>query len=216
MADEKITDLGAASRPLDGTEWAEVVQGGVNKKVAASDVGAAYGRAFGSGRYHLPDTFRPSNNATATTVPTGFVQAFPFSRTCRIDALCIEVTVAVAASTVRLSLYDSNSNGLPAGLIEAVEVSSATSGVKVGLLAAARDITRRVWIAHECSAAITVRVATIAVETGHLTLGMSDMTANVNRANASRAYGSAAADPFPSPSYQTGTGNIWVPFVRIA
>lgn len=40
---KKITDLPAATTPLAGTELIEIVQGGVNKKVAASDVGGGGG-----------------------------------------------------------------------------------------------------------------------------------------------------------------------------
>lgn len=39
MANVKITDLTAATVPLAGTELFETVQGGTNKKVAASDIG---------------------------------------------------------------------------------------------------------------------------------------------------------------------------------
>jgi hypothetical protein len=43
MASKKISELTAATLPLDGTELMEVVQGGVNKKVAKSDVATGGG-----------------------------------------------------------------------------------------------------------------------------------------------------------------------------
>jgi len=39
MANVKISELGSATTPLGGTELIEIVQGGVNKKVAVSEVG---------------------------------------------------------------------------------------------------------------------------------------------------------------------------------
>lgn len=41
MANKKISELAAATLPLAGTELLEIVQGGVNKQVAKSDVGTA-------------------------------------------------------------------------------------------------------------------------------------------------------------------------------
>ncbi len=40
MANVKISELGSATTPLGGTELIEIVQGGVNKKVAVSEVGS--------------------------------------------------------------------------------------------------------------------------------------------------------------------------------
>lgn len=41
MANKKISELPAATLPLAGTELMEIVQGGINKQVAKSDVGSA-------------------------------------------------------------------------------------------------------------------------------------------------------------------------------
>ena len=43
MADKKISELDAATTPLAGTEELAIVQGGVTKRVAASNVAAAGG-----------------------------------------------------------------------------------------------------------------------------------------------------------------------------
>lgn len=40
---KKITELPAATTPLDGTEWVEIVQGGQSKKVQTTDVGTGGG-----------------------------------------------------------------------------------------------------------------------------------------------------------------------------
>lgn len=41
MANVKISELGSATTPLAGTELIEIVQGGVNKKVAVSNIGSS-------------------------------------------------------------------------------------------------------------------------------------------------------------------------------
>lgn len=41
MANQKISELASATTPLAGTELAEIVQGGINKKVAVSELGGA-------------------------------------------------------------------------------------------------------------------------------------------------------------------------------
>lgn len=76
MANVKITDLTAASVPLAGTEVFETVQGGVSKKVAASDIGnsadalpyaSLAGRAYASA-YSTTDQTGSVSVATAVKI----------------------------------------------------------------------------------------------------------------------------------------------------
>lgn len=48
MANKKISELPSATTPLDDADLFEVVQGGINKKVAKSDVGGAWGSITGT------------------------------------------------------------------------------------------------------------------------------------------------------------------------
>jgi len=67
MANKKITELASATTPLAGTELAEIVQGGVNKKVAVSE--------FGSGT--TPDLQAVTDEGATTTnaIETGNIIA---------------------------------------------------------------------------------------------------------------------------------------------
>ena len=78
MADVKITDLSAAATPLAGTELFEVVQSGISKQVAASDIGnsatalpfaSLAGRAYLSA-YSAIDQSGRTSAATAVIVGT--------------------------------------------------------------------------------------------------------------------------------------------------
>lgn len=48
MANKKISELTAATTPLGGTELVEIVQGGENRKVSASDLGVTLSKALSS------------------------------------------------------------------------------------------------------------------------------------------------------------------------
>lgn len=66
MANKKISELPAATTPLDNADLFEVVQGGVNKKVAKSDVSTGGG---GSGTVNSGTQYRLAHYAaTGTTV----------------------------------------------------------------------------------------------------------------------------------------------------
>lgn len=64
MANKKISELPAATTPLDNADLFEVVQGGVNKKVAKSDVSTGGG---GSGTVNSGTQYRLAHYATTGT-----------------------------------------------------------------------------------------------------------------------------------------------------
>jgi len=69
MANKKITELPAATTPLAGTEELEIVQGGVNKRVAASNFGAAAASESVAGIVELAtaaETITGTDNTRAT------------------------------------------------------------------------------------------------------------------------------------------------------
>jgi hypothetical protein len=72
MADKKISGLTPATTPLGGDELAEIVQGGVNKKVAVSSFGTPF-----SPTIEQVGTITPTNTpiATAQTIQQGFSNA---------------------------------------------------------------------------------------------------------------------------------------------
>lgn len=126
-----------------GQGWAEVyaalVELGVDPsgslttvKARLAALGASAKTAYIAGHYYASDTTAASG-AVAQALDTGFPQASPFflDQTRTFDRIAIWVTTAVAASVVRLAIYESDANFLPTNLIlDAGTVSSATTGGK--------------------------------------------------------------------------------------
>ena len=65
MADTKISDMTAATLPLDGTELVPIVQGGVNKKTTTGDLAEVY-RSYGA----WSDSTDQTGNIAAGTAMT--------------------------------------------------------------------------------------------------------------------------------------------------
>lgn len=93
MADAKISELPAASLPLDGTELVAVVQGGVTKQVARSDLVVA----------DMVKTLS-SNQATTSTTATA---ATALSTTLGAGTYLVKVWVVyqAAATTTGIQMY---------------------------------------------------------------------------------------------------------------
>lgn len=89
---KKITELPAATTPLAGTELLEIVQGGVNKKVAASALG-------GSSSATQSIIIACSDETTALTTGTGKVTfRMPYAFT--LSAVRASLTTAQASGSI--------------------------------------------------------------------------------------------------------------------
>lgn len=109
---KKISELPAATTPLGGTELLEVVQGGVNKKVAASDV--AGGSAVDSVNGQTGVVVLDATDVGAD--PSGSAAAVASN----LSAHIADTTDAHAASAISFS---------PTGTISATDVQSAIAEV---------------------------------------------------------------------------------------
>lgn len=69
MANKKISELPSATTPLDGTELLEIVQGGINKKVAKSDVSTGGGGTVESVTGDGVDNTDPDNPVLSFPTP---------------------------------------------------------------------------------------------------------------------------------------------------
>lgn len=104
-----------------------------------------------SGRYYPPDTMGFS--AVDTNTPgNAAIFAVPFSAMCNIDALALEITAAVASSTVRIGLYDCDDNGLPGKLVEeCTPIDASTIGLKAATLSKTYKMRSPFWVAAQPS-----------------------------------------------------------------
>lgn len=120
---------------------------------------------------------------------------YPFSRLAKVDAVTVEVTTSVASSNIRGALYTYHpTTGLPHLLIEeGTAQSTATTGIKNITLTAARWIDRPVYIAINCSGAITCRNGVVQVGNS-LGMNVLNSTAPYIRLSASFTYGAMPAD----------------------
>ena len=98
--------------------------------------------------------------ATQTAVgSSGRCDLFPFTpRTdLGVTGIAINVSVGVAAATVRLLVYDADSNGRPGSLIhESGDVACATAGVKIADVSLSLRQGRTYWLGVRSSAATTL------------------------------------------------------------
>lgn len=113
-----------------------------------------------AGIYLPPDT--QNFGTTAAAMSANLIVLYPFFRRARIDAVCIEITAALAGNFAG-GLYRSNPvTRLPTTLIEqGTTISTGTVGIKASLLAAAREIQEPLWLATVFSAAPTVRLGAV-------------------------------------------------------
>jgi hypothetical protein len=139
MANVKISELPSATTPLAGTETVPIVQGGVTKKVAVSEIGGGGGgNVVFTHIFSKPQPlFHYSNALTSSYLISGIKQSnilhltnFTPAYDLTIDNFLIEVTTIDAIGLGKVLIY-SDLNGMPhTKLYESVDVSSATLGVK--------------------------------------------------------------------------------------
>lgn len=101
--DAKISELPSATVPLDGTELMEVVQGGVNKKVAKSDVATSGGGTWGSITGTLPDQTDLNTALTARQLLVNSATALTDAASMDLTAIKHTLTTSSATRTFTIS-----------------------------------------------------------------------------------------------------------------
>jgi len=106
---------------------------------------------FASGNYYKSPIFTSTASSAASTyykspiftstassaASTSYGHFVPFyvHETTTFDRIAVQVTTGVAASTIKLAVYDSNADGRPSALVvDAGTVSGATSGFKAATI----------------------------------------------------------------------------------
>lgn len=222
MADVKISELGAATTPLVGTEIAEIVQGGVNKQVevvelgpAAEVTGARGGRSTLNRRLNTLSTvcspssipiavgrwydgsFHAANPGTLIGAANRCDLGLFFSSApLRADRVAIAVSTAVASSLAKIVIYDSNDQGVPDNLIyESGDIDCSTTGGKEQTIDLLFDANRIYWLGVRHSSTATLRSI---VGTSGLNMGMSSSNSSTQLGTLRRTvtFASAAPDPW--------------------
>ena len=118
MADAKISDLAAATTPLAGTELAVIVQSGVTKKVAVSDIA-------GSGEVNIQAAV--SDETTALTTGTAKL-TFRMPHAMTLTEVRASVTTAPTGSVLTVDVNQTASTILSTKItIDATEKTSTTA-----------------------------------------------------------------------------------------
>lgn len=222
MANAKITDLGAATLPLAGTELVEAVQAGGNVKVEAKDLGPAAEVALArGGRSTLTkrlDVMSAASSPNAVPVAVGrwYDGAFhaanpgtlagganrvdlgPFfsSQPLRFDRVAISVSTAVASALAKIVIYDSSDDGVPNNLLyESGDIDCSTTGGKELTVDFTFEANRVYWLGTRHSSTATLRTI---VSSSALNMGMTSSNASTMLSCLRRTltYATAAPDPW--------------------
>jgi len=167
-------------------------------------------RQITANRYYPPAGQSPSLSSLAVAANT--LYAMPLNTALEMNAVVIEVTAPIAASSARLGIYSCNAKGQPAQLIEeAATVSTASAGIKEAALVAARPIRQPVWLVVLCSHAVTLRTSTVSLDMPAQIFGATNLTTAPSAAGVSvaQAFGALPAN-FPAGATIQGTGySVW-------
>ncbi|MFB0875449.1 MULTISPECIES: hypothetical protein [unclassified Sphingobium] len=167
--------------------------------------GLARVRQFASGRYFLPQGY--GVNAGTQTVAADTLYMVAASNIMRATGIAMQVTTAVAGN-VRLGLYELNSNGDGATLVEEVAAqSTGSTGIKTGSFGATRTLDGRSYIlAMLFNAAPTVLQMATSGGGMHSINGVADFSSGVATSyfTASLAY-TALPSTLPTPSVVIST-----------
>ena len=144
MAEVKISELTSATTPLAGTETVPIVQGGVTKQVAVSNLGGGGGGGlqgvhnvlnyFPSTAYGI-DASISAVSAPSQATTTNLLSLYPFipNKTITSVSLKIAVTTLGAGVNARILIY-SDLNGFPnTKLYESANLDCSTIGNKTAL-----------------------------------------------------------------------------------
>ena len=157
-----------------------------------------YGAIIISGRYHQGVATSDTNAGFDVGSVINQLWAFPYwvSRTMSVDRIAINVVTEQASSNVRVGIYDSGEDGLPANLLaESAEFDTSTSGDKTTTIALDLLGPRLYW-----TAAVT-NVASVSIKGRNRNAGVSLGTTapNVNSPSSAglvaHTFG-ALPDPF--------------------
>lgn len=147
-------------------------------------------------------TFNRIENHAGTTNNHMYLVPIIFGQATTIDRIGVRVTNAQASSTVRLGMYNSNTNGEPSTRIfDAGTVSSATTGVKE--ITISQSITAGLkWIAIVPN---TIAVGLAGVEIGNgSTVRYYLNNPFVQTTSSTNAFGGAGGATSPTNYYRTG------------
>lgn len=154
MAEVKISELTSATTPLAGTETVPIVQGGVTKKVAVSNLGG------GSAVTGLNSVFKPLTGKYQTQFVLGggydynfygaanFMQLAQYSpaSTYTTTEMSVNCVSAAAGQEIKIVIY-SDSNGTPStNLLTSTALSFGTTGIKTYTVSFTFTAGTKYWV----------------------------------------------------------------------
>jgi hypothetical protein len=199
MADQKISQLTAATTPLAGTEVLPIVQSSTTKKVAVSDLTA--GRAVSAAQLDV-DNVRIDGNTVSTTDTNGNLTFTPNGTGIVVSSS--EMTInGVTAGKGRLS--ETNSTVFGRGAAAALQ-TGAIQMTAIGALAAAATTTgrRQTAIGYSALASNTIGDQNVAVGINSL---VSNSSGGTNTAVGDSAlFNSSTGGANTAVGYSAGSG----------
>lgn len=220
MADVKISELGAATTPLAGTEVAEIVQGGVNKQVDVIELGPAAEVAEARGaRSTLARRINTIGNAASpngvpVVVGRWYDGAFhganpgtlagaanridlgPYfsSNPIRIDRVAISVSTAVASALAKIVIYEADPDtGVPTTLLyESGDLDCSTTGGKEVTVDITLEAGRFYWLGTRHNSTATLRTV---VSSSALNFGLASSNSSTYLSCLRRTLTYATAAP---------------------
>ena len=132
MADQKISELTAATLPLVGTEEVPLRVASDNRRVAVEKIGARL-PGFAVGAYIDQNTGNATSSANISTAAGAANRfdlfAFPVHQDTRIEEIGVSVTTPVASKNCKIVCYESGEDGIPSNLLfETGDISVASGG----------------------------------------------------------------------------------------
>jgi len=187
--------------PADGDAWynstTDQLRMQMNGLTRILDAGPIPHQAPGTGHY-VPMTMGGSSGALTTLIgAANRMDIYPFTPRgdLTIDRLSINCTTAVAASTVKIVLYASDTNGKPAALIvETATLDTSSTGVKEATVSQTlrKGVTYWVGVRHSSTATLSLfgQAATPELTTDGITVNPRKVLRRT------LTYATAATDPW--------------------
>lgn len=186
---------------------------GVTQPLGLSEIPAMQPAA---GRYYRTD----AGIGTTTTTLAGAanrIEIYPWTSPFDfdVDLIGCNVTTAVAASTVKLVLYDSDELGRPANLLyETAALDCATTGAKTEAVALSLLKGKQYWVGVRWNS--TTTISAFQPYTCRGLDNLSIETAKRSKFQTTATYANGAPDPWVFNAAQAATGNPPALWFRVA
>lgn len=201
MADQKISDLAAATLPLLGTEEVPLRVGAANARVAVRQLlPLGIGQIASAYFIHQAGQGRGATNLSTASQPAGRIELQPFipQTDLTIDRVGLVVTTAGSSGAVaKVCLYGSTDRGVPGALIwQTGDLATAATGFVEEVRSYTFERGRLYWLGVRTSISVTLRGTLVA---SLIPIGLAGAPASSIAVATCYRRTLAYADPAPSP-----------------